>query len=177
MACRLWIEAPMSELILHPKPLTAAAFAPFGDVIAMADHEATWINEGTSQRYNDLAELDVQAAGGRPLISIFHALPRPLPLPVEIIERHPLSSQAFYPLERRAFLVVVAEEGPAPMAQRVRAFLSSGDQGVNYRRNTWHHALIALGQPCDFLVIDRGGPETNCEELRLSGERVLVALA
>ena len=129
----------------------------------MADHEATWINEGTSQRYNDLAELDVQEAGGRPLISIFHALPRPMPLPIEIMERHPLSSQAFYPLERRAFLVVVAEAGAAPLAQQLRAFLSSGDQGVNYRRNTWHHALIALDQPCDFLVIDRGGPEPNCD--------------
>jgi len=166
----------MSELILYPVPLSAAAFAPFGDVIAMADHEATWINEGTSQRYNDLAEVDVQEAGGRPLISIFHALPRPLPLPIEVMERHPLSSQAFYPLERRAFLVVVAEEGLAPLARGLHAFLSSGDQGVNYRRNTWHHALIAIGQPCDFLVIDRGGPETNCEEQRLAGERVLVSL-
>jgi len=92
----------MSELTLHPVPLTAKAFQPFGDVIAMADHDAIWINEGTSQRYNDLAELDVQEAGGRPLISIFHALPRVLPLPIEIMERHPLSSQAFYPLERRA---------------------------------------------------------------------------
>lgn len=167
----------MSDLILHPKSLTAAAFRPFGEVIAMADHEATWINEGTSQRYNDLAEVDVQEAGGRPLISIFHALPRPLPLTIEVMERHPLSSQAFYPLERRSFLVVVAEAGAAPLAQRLQAFLCSGDQGVNYRRNTWHHALIAIGQPCDFLVIDRGGPEPNCEEQRLSGERVLVALA
>jgi len=167
----------MSELTLHPVPLTAKAFQPFGDVIAMADHDAIWINEGTSQRYNDLAELDVQEAGGRPLISIFHALPRVLPLPIEIMERHPLSSQAFYPLERRAFLVVVAEAGAAPLAQRLHAFLSSGDQGVNYRRNAWHHALIAIGQPCDFLVIDRGGPEPNCEEQRLSGGRVLLALA
>jgi ureidoglycolate lyase len=167
----------MSGLILHPKALTAAAFRPFGEVIAMADHEATWINEGTSQRYNDLAELDVQEAGGRPLISIFHAFPRALPLPIEVMERHPLSSQAFYPLERRAFLVVVAEAGTAPLAQRLHAFLSSGDQGVNYRRNTWHHALIAIGEPCDFLVIDRGGPEPNCEEQRLSGGRVRVALA
>jgi ureidoglycolate lyase len=167
----------MSDLILHPRPLTPAAFQAFGDVISMADHEATWINEGTSQRYNDLAELDVQEAGGRPLISIFHALPRPMPLPIEIMERHPLSSQAFYPLERRAFLVVVAEAGAAPLAQHVRVFLSSGDQGVNCRRNAWHHALIALDQPCDFLVIDRGGPEPNCEALRLGGERVLVALS
>jgi ureidoglycolate lyase len=166
----------MGDLILHPKPLTAAAFRPFGEVIAMADHEATWINEGTSQRYNDLAEVDVQEAGGRPLISIFHALPRPMPLPIEVMERHPLSSQAFYPLEQRAFLVVVAEDGEAPLARRLHAFLSSGEQGVNYRRNTWHHALIAIGQPCNFLVIDRGGPEPNCEEQRLSGERVLVAL-
>jgi ureidoglycolate lyase len=166
----------MSDLILHPRPLTAAAFAPFGEVIAMADHEPVWINEGTSQRYNDLAELDVQEAGGRPLISIFHALPRPLPLPISTIERHPLSSQAFYPLERRAFLIIVAEALAVPRAQHLHAFISSGEQGINYRRNTWHHALIAIERPCDFLVIDRGGPEPNCEELQLAGERVLLAL-
>jgi ureidoglycolate lyase len=118
----------------------------------------------------------VQEAAGTALISIFRALPRPMPLAVESLERHPLSSQAFYPLERRPFLVIVAEEGSTPLAERMHAFLASGFQGVNYRRNTWHHSLIALEQPCDFLVIDRGGPEENCEERAVTGGRVLVKL-
>jgi ureidoglycolate lyase len=167
----------MGERILRVKPLTPAAFGPFGEVIETAGHEAVWINERTSQRYNDLARVDVQEAGGTPLISIFRALPRPMPLAVQRLERHPLSSQAFYPLERRPFLVIVAEAGSEPLAERLQAFLASGFQGVNYRRNTWHHSLIALEQPCDFLVVDRGGPEANCEEQAVLGDRVLVKLS
>lgn len=166
----------MGERTLRIKPLTKEAFAPFGEVIETAGHEPVWINERTSQRYNDLAPVDVQEAAGTPLISIFRALPRALPLLVQNLERHPLSSQAFYPLERRPFLVIVAEQGSEPGAECLHAFLASGFQGVNYRRNTWHHSLIALEQPCDFLVIDRGGPQENCEERPVLGDRVLVKL-
>jgi len=129
----------------------------------MADHDAIWINEGTSQRYNDLAELDVQEAGGRPLISIFHALPRVLPLPIEIMERHPLSSQAFYPLERRAFLVVVAEAGAAPLAQRLHAFLSSGNQGVNYGAMPGTMRLSRSGSRATFWLLIAAGPSPTAK--------------
>jgi ureidoglycolate lyase len=84
---------------------------------------------------------------------------------VRALERHPLSSQAFFPLQARPFLVVVAQGGDSPIAGRIRVYLSSGRQGVNYRRNTWHHALIALDQVSHFLVVDRGAPGENCEEM------------
>jgi ureidoglycolate lyase len=155
----------MSDVVLEAVPLTAAAFAPFGEVIETAGHKARLINEGTSERFDDLAPVDVLANGGRPLISIFKATPRPLPFRVRGLERHPLSSQAFYPLDGLPFLVVVAEPGDTPSASRIRAFRASGSQGVSYRRNTWHHALLALGETCHFLVIDRGGPEENCDEV------------
>ena len=82
-----------------------------------------------------------------------------------LTRRYPLSSQAFYPLDGLPFLVVVAEAGSSPWESRIRAFRAAGNQGVSYRRNTWHHALLALGQTCHFLVIDRGGPEENCDEV------------
>lgn len=154
-------------MILKAAPLTAQGFAAFGEVIEIAGHRAQWINQGTSQRFDDLAQVDVLQDGGRPLISIFKASPRALPFAVRTLERHPLSSQSFFPLNGRSFLVVVAEGAQQPIAGGVRAFLSSGNQGVNYRRNTWHHALIALEQSCDFLVLDRGGPGSNCEEIEL----------
>jgi ureidoglycolate lyase len=96
-------------------------------------------------------------------------------LPIEVLERHPQSSQAFFPLEQLPFLVVVAEDGGTPLAQRVRAFRTAGLQGVNYRRNTWHHALIALHRTVHFLVVDRAGPGENCEQQRIDDVRVLVA--
>jgi len=95
-------------------------------------------------------------------------------LRVRALERHPRSSQAFFPLQARPFLIVVAADGPAPIAARIRVYLSSGRQGVNYRRNTWHHSLIALGRTSSFLVIDRGGAGENCDEIAVDVPVVLV---
>jgi ureidoglycolate lyase len=159
----------VNHITLIAKPLTADAFAPFGEVIESANHAWRWINDNTCRRYDELARVDVLEAGGLPGISLFEADPRPLPLRLGKLERHPLSSQAFYPLQARAFLVVVAEDGVAPIATRIRAFLASGNQGVNYRRNTWHHALIAIEQTSRFLVVDRSGNDENCEEIVLDG--------
>ena len=154
----------MADIILRATALTAEAFRPFGDVIEVEGRESRWINDDTCRRFDDLAHVDLLEAEGRPLISIFEANPRPLPFRVGKLERHPLSSQAFFPLAARPFLVVVAEDGPAPIASRIRVYLSSGSQGVNYRRNTWHHSLIAIEQTSRFLVVDRGGVDENCEE-------------
>jgi len=163
----------VADIIVRASALRADAFAPFGDVIEIVGRESRWINDGTCRRFDDLAHIDVAEGGGRPLLSVFEANPRSLPLPIRMLERHPLSSQAFFPLETRPFLVVVAEDGPSALAGRLRAYLSSGSQGVNYRRNTWHHPLIALGEISRFLVVDRGGAGENCEELALD-VRVLV---
>lgn len=154
-------------LTLHAEPLTSKGFAPFGDVIETAAHAPRLINEGTCERFDDLAHVDVLENAGRPLISVFKAQPRGLPFEVETLERHPLSSQAFYPLDALPFLVVVAEQGDAARPGRIHAFRASGTQGVSYRRNTWHHALLAIGQVSRFLVVDRGGPGENCEETRV----------
>src|SRR5580658_5462335 len=105
----------MSPIVLRAMPLTAQAFAPFGDVIETEGRSWRWINEGTSQRFDDLAAVDVLEAGGRPLISIFRARAQPLPFELRSLERHPLSSQSFYPLDARPFLVIVAEPGGAPI--------------------------------------------------------------
>lgn len=164
-------------MLLKAERLTPEAFAPFGDVIQAQGHAPRLINEGTCERYDDLAPVDVLAEGGRPLISIFKAAPRALPFEVRVMERHPLSSQAFYPLDGAPFLVVVAESGSTGTG-RIHAFRAAGDQGVSYRRNTWHHALLAIGQTSRFLVVDRGGGPgsgENCEETRVD-PAVLVTL-
>jgi ureidoglycolate lyase len=159
---------------IEAEPLSAGAFAAFGDVIETAEHAARWINAGTCERFETSAQVEVSAHGGRPLISIFRALPRSLPLRIEQLERHPLSSQAFFPLDRRPFLVVVAAGNGTPQASDVRAFISDGSQGVNYRPNTWHHELLAIGARSEFLVVDRGGPGENCELIKVDGSAVYV---
>lgn len=151
--------------VLVIERLTRAEFAPFGDVIEAASARTVYpINNGTTQRFHDLAEIDVGDGGGRPLLSLFRAQPRALPFTLELLERHPLGSQAFIPLDPALrYLVVVAES----VAHTPRAFLASNGQGVNYRKGCWHHPLIALDRVSDFLVVDRGGAGDNCEERAL----------
>jgi ureidoglycolate lyase len=163
----------VTDTIINATALTAEVFAPFGDVIEVTGRKYRWINEDTCERYDDLAQVDVLAAAGRPVISIFKSQPRALPFTVKILERHPLSSQAIIPLDGLPFLVIVAEDGDAPISGRIRAYRSSGVQGVNYRRNTWHHALIALDRTSHFLVVDRAGPGENCDEAAV-GDSVVV---
>jgi ureidoglycolate lyase len=159
---------------LRARALTALAFAPFGDVIDVAGRAGRIINRGTSERFDDLAQIDVLEGAGHPTVSVYRAQGQALPLRVSVLERHPLSSQSFYPLESRPFLVVVAEPAERPQAPRIHAFVSNGRQGINYRRNTWHHALIALGQTTDFLVIERSGPGDNCIEAMPDEEVIVV---
>lgn len=162
---------------LAVEPLSAEAFAPYGDVIeagGAARHHT--INEGFAERFHDLAVLDLIGDGGRPIVSIFKALPRRLPMHLALLERHPLGSQAFVALAPQRFLVVVAEAAPQPALDRIRCFCAAPGQGVNYARGTWHHPLIALDTPCDFLVIDRGGmsDERNCDEYPLDAGSIWV---
>ena len=170
----------MADITLPVLPLTAEAFAAFGQVIA-ADTAAQRyaINEGTAERFHDLARIDTTRAGGRPVLSLFRATPRPLPLQVKLMERHRLGSQTFMPLGGLRFLVLVAPPGPAPTAPDLRCFIASPGQGVNFDAGTWHHPLIALDGGGDFLVIDRAAADgaPDCEEAPLPGPPVWLHLS
>ncbi len=169
----------MADLILPVLPLTAEAFAPFGQVIAAdAATQRYAINEGTAERFHDLARIDTTRAGGRPVLSLFRATPRPLPLQVKLMERHQLGSQAFMPLGGLRFLVLVAPPVPAPTAQDLRCFIAAPGQGVNFDAGTWHHPLIAMDGGGDFLVIDRAPADgvPDCEEVALPGPAVWLQL-
>ena len=160
---------------LSVQPLTRAAFAPFGEVIMLEGAQHYPINQGRTERYHDLARIQVSAGGGRPLLNVFRGLPSYLPVEVRLLERHPLGSQCFVPLHGARMLVVVAPPGELDESA-LKAFLTTGDQGVNYVPGTWHHPLLALDQGGDFLVVDRGGPSDNCEERELGSPRLIRAL-
>jgi len=159
---------------LTPRPLTAAAFAAFGDVVEASDRaEQLDINYGHTVRFNDLAAIDVADEGGRAIVSLFRADPLTPPL-LKVFERHPLGSQAFVPLGAHGYLVAVAPAG-AFDAAAVQVFVAGPDQGVNYRKGVWHHFLLALHARSDFLVIDRAGPGENLDEIHLApADQILV---
>lgn len=151
---------------LKAEPLTKEAFAPFGDVIELEGANNYLINLGSTRRFHDLANVDVADKGGHALINVFRGEPRNLPFEIKMMERHPFGSQAFIPLTERSYLIVVAPAGELDPAG-LRAFFTQGWQGVNYAKGIWHHPLLALDAVSDFIVIDRGGPGNNCDELDL----------
>ena len=151
---------------LEIRPLTQKAFAAFGEVIEADPATMRLINGGNTERYHALTEPEVTGEGARIVLNIFRGQPRQFPYVVDMMERHPLGSQSFSPLSNQPFLVVVSEDdGGKPGTPQV--FLAQGYQGVNYRRNVWHHPLMAIGATCDFLVVDRDGPGNNLEEFFL----------
>ncbi|MBB5192993.1 ureidoglycolate lyase [Silvimonas terrae] len=160
---------------LKVEPLTAAAFAPFGDVIEAADSARHFpINGGNTERFHDLMTLATDP-DGHAIVSIFRGQPRTLPLTLTMLERHPKGSQAFMPLSGRSYLVAVARPGEGVSVADVCVFLARGDQGVNYAPGTWHHPLLALHATSDFLVIDRAGPGGNCDEVTLEPVGIIPA--
>ncbi len=158
---------------LHPEPMTATAFAPFGDVLD-ATGDFRLINDGLCQRHHDRATLDF-GPDGRAGISIFNAEPRSLPYRFDLIERHPDGSQAFLPMTQNPFLVIVATSPDQPP----RAFLTNGAQGINLHRGTWHGVLTPLHAPGLFAVVDRIGPRIdptrNLEEYRYTEPWTVLA--
>ena len=161
---------------LTPIPLTAEAFAPYGDVIEASDRaQVMAINYGQTSRFHDLARLDVADEGGHAIVSLFRGKPLDPPV-LKIVERHPLGSQAFVPLSGRPYLVAVAPSGDFDPA-RLMVFLARPSQGVNSATGTWHHFLLPLEAESDFLVIDREGAGENLDEIELApAHQVMVRL-
>jgi ureidoglycolate lyase len=148
---------------IFPEPLTIAAFAPYGDVLDATGTPDRMINAGLCARFHDRARIDI--ADGQAGLSVFDAVARSLPYAFDLVERHPLGSQAFVPMTQAPFLVIVApDEHGTPGTPR--AFLTNGAQGINLHRGTWHGVLTPLQAPGLFAVLDRIGEGPNLEEYR-----------
>ena len=147
------------------EPLSDEAFAPYGEVLEAAGEPDKLINEGKCGRFHDRARMDF--GGGAAGISVFQAQLRETPHRLDMLERHPLGSQAFIPMSQSRFLVVVADDADGRPAN-IRAFIARAGQGVNLHRNVWHGVLCPLDGSGIYGVIDRIGPENNLEEHWLS---------
>ena len=153
------------KMTIKAQPVTAEAFAPFGELLATREKASKMINAGRCERHHALAT--VERGGGEAIISIFRSEPVSLPYDCALLERHPLGSQAFVPLGSQPWLSVVAhDEGGKPGAPI--AFLIPAGMGVNLRAGVWHGVLTPLDQPADFLVVDREGDGVNLEEVAIA---------
>ena len=148
------------KLIVEPKPITKENFSKFGDVITTKNIKPLEINNGYAKRFNDIAKIDTSNENGETTISIFSALKRSFPMKIDMMEKHPLGSQAFIPMKETTFLTLVAPEGEKPDLEKIESFIVPKGIGVNYKTGIWHFPLIST-EDMDFLVVDRIGLGDN----------------
>jgi len=161
---------------IDARPLTKALFDAYGQVIEKVGSHNFPINSGKCTRHHALATADIEGEGACAIISIFAGQPYSLPHTVELLERHPLGSQAFYPLGKSPWLVIVCDDDNGRPVDP-KCFMATHDQGINLKRNVWHGVLTPLLEPSDFLVVDRGGEGENLEEFRLAKDTRFIVNA
>jgi len=161
-------------ITLVAEPLTRDRFAPYGDVVEAAIDRKVPMNATRFERYDDLCNVDVKD-DGRVAVSIARCrVATSLPYRIDLVERHPLGSQALIPLTPCKFVVVVAPPEESVEVEDLRAFVTNGRQGVNYHRGTWHMPLIGFDVGQEFLIVDRAPGSPNCEEHSLDEAVMLV---
>ena len=161
------------KITVNPKLITKENFSKFGDVITTDDIKPLEINEGYAKRFDGIANLNTSKDNGETTISIFSALKRSFPMKIDMMEKHPLGSQAFIPMKQTTFLVLVAPEGNKPDLNRIEAFIVPPEIGVNYNPGTWHFPLIAT-EDMNFLVVDRKGSGDNLVIENIEKEEIIL---
>ena len=147
-------------ITIIPKKITKENFAKFGELITTDDIKPISINDGYAKRFDGIANLDTSKDNGEATISIFSALKRTFPMNIDMMEQHPLGSQAFIPMKETVFLAFVAPEGDVPDLNKIESFIVPNGIGVNYNAGVWHFPLIAT-EDMNFLVVDRLGDGDN----------------
>tara|TARA_B110000037_G_scaffold16749_1_gene17311 strand:+ start:72 stop:575 length:504 start_codon:yes stop_codon:yes gene_type:complete len=163
----------MTNLTIKPKVINKENFKKFGDMITTDGIKPLEINDGYAKRFDGIANLDVKKDNGESIISIFSALKRSFPMKVDMMEKHPLGSQAFIPMKETTFLAFVSPEGDKPDLNKVEAFIIPNGIGVNYNAGIWHFPLIAT-EDMNFLVVDRKGEGDNLVLHDLNKENITL---
>ena len=159
--------------IIIPKPINKSNFSEFGEVITTKDIKPLKINNGYAERFDGIANLDTKEQNGETTISIFSALKRNFPMKIDMMEKHPLGSQAFIPMKETTFLVLVAPKGDSPVIEKIQSFIVPPGIGINYKPGTWHFPLIST-EDMNFLVVDRKGSGNNLVIENLKDKNIVL---
>ena len=163
----------MIEKIIKPVKINKSNFAPYGDLISTENISPIDINAGYAKRFDNLADLDTSKDNGKTIISIFSSLKRTFPMKIDMMEQHPLGSQAFIPMKETTFLTFVAPLGKSPEIDKIQSFIIPPNHGVNYRPGIWHFPLIST-EDTNFLVIDRKGKGENLIIHKFEKEKIVL---
>ena len=158
---------------IKPKEITKENFAAFGDLISSESVKPLDINAGYAKRFDDLAKINTSKDKGETIISIFSALKRSFPMKIDMMEKHPLGSQAFVPMKETIFLTFVAPPGDVPEIKKIQSFIIPPKMGVNYKPGIWHFPLIST-EDTNFLVIDRKGSGKNLVIHKFEKEEIVL---
>ena len=148
------------EKNIKPIKVNRSNFAMYGDLISTSDINPMNINAGYAKRFDNLADLNTSKDSGKTIVSIFSALKRTFPMKIDMMEKHPLGSQAFIPMKETTFLCFVAPPGKTPEINKIQSFVIPPKTGINYKPGIWHFPLIST-EDTNFLVIDRKGKGEN----------------
>ena len=161
------------EKIIKPVKISRSNFSLYGDLISTNDINPININAGYAKRFDDLANLDTSNEGGKTIVSIFSSLKRNFPMKIDMMEKHPLGSQAFIPMKETTFLCFVAPPGGSPDINKIQSFIIPPKNGINYKPGIWHFPLIST-EDINFLVIDRMGKGENLIIHKFEKEKIIL---
>ena len=161
------------DKIIIPKAITKENFSKFGDMITTKNIKPLDINNGYAKRYDDIAKINTSKDNGETTISIFSALKRTFPMKIDMMEKHPLGSQAFIPMKETTFIAFVAPNGDKPDLNKIEAFIIPPGIGINYNPGTWHFPLIST-EDMNFLVVDRKGSGDNLVIENLEDKKIIL---
>ena len=161
------------EKIIKPIKITKTNFATYGDLISADDIKPMDINAGYAKRFDNLAHINTSKDEGKTVVSIFSALKRTFPMKIDMMEKHPLGSQAFIPMKETTFLSFAAPPGEKPDIDNIESFIISPRTGINYKPDIWHFPLIST-ENTNFLVIDRKGDGENLIIHKFIKEKIIL---
>jgi len=159
--------------IIKPIKISRSNFATYGDLISTNNIKPVDINAGYAKRFDNLADLNSSKDGGKIIVSIFSALKRTFPMKIDMMEKHPLGSQAFIPMKETTFLSFVAPPGKYPDINKIQSFIIPPKMGINYKPGIWHFPLIST-EDTNFLVIDRKGKGKNLIIYKFEKEKIIL---
>jgi ureidoglycolate lyase len=140
---------PLETVALAVQPLKAAAFAPFGQVIAPAP-------DGKPFGPDD-AQLELER--GIPRFYMMTLKGRD-PLVFNVITRHLSVTQCLASVGGKSWLIAVAppvgpdDPGRMPDPAAIKAFLVPGNLAIKLHRSTWHAGPFFKDPALDFLNLE-----------------------
>ncbi|RRJ82271.1 ureidoglycolate lyase [Aestuariirhabdus litorea] len=158
---------------IFPCPIEGADFHLFGELVDVqcVSGQGTKVNQGRGEKFECQFNLDHFETESDPCISMYKVMPSSLPVIINLLERHPHSSQVFIPVRSERYLVVVAPSNSVglPDMDQVRAFIAPACTGVHYFPQTWHLPLMPLDEEGLFtMIMWKQQTDADCVECRLS---------